>query len=728
MSTFEPTITIDGKGHLLGRLASTVAKQLLNGQKIVVVRCEALNISGEFFRAKLKYHAYLRKMTRYNPTRGGPFHFRAPSRIFYKTVRGMIPHKTARGAAAMERLKVFEGVPPPYDKIKRVVVPQALRVLRLKPGRKYCTVGRLSHEVGWKYQDVVARLEERRKVKGAAYYARKKAARKQLSDAQKSAKVDGKTKKQLAEYDAEAIVHITSNGAFLRRMYTEFADRARGLAYFLLKHGFKRIGILAPNTPAFLESIFGIAAAGAVNVAVNYRLKTEDISYIFTFSEVDVIIVDEEYLHLLDDFRKQRPGVPFIIDTDTDATSGELSGPFDEAVLEGLRWDGENGAKGWKGLKAQADDEDDMIAIPFTSGTTAKPKGVVYTHRGAYLAALGNVIESGLNFHTGRCGYLWTLPMFHAMGWTFPWAVTAVRGTHYCLRKIDYPLIWKLLKTENITHFNAAPTVNTLLCASKDASKLPNPVRVTVAASPPTAHLFEQMTNLNLYPVHVYGLTETYGPITKGYHMPVWDTLPLKEKYARMARQGHGFITGLPIRIIKPDQPDDVLIDVAKDGKEIGEIIFFGNICAKEYLKDDEATRKLFAGGALHSGDLAVWHEDGSAQILDRAKDIIISGGENISSVALEAMLVQHPSVLEAGVVAVSDSHWGERPKAFITVKEGKEMKGEELIEWAKHESAISKFMVPREVEVVKELPKTSTGKVKKNVLRKWAKGDYSEK
>ncbi|RFU25302.1 hypothetical protein B7463_g11033, partial [Scytalidium lignicola] len=199
MSTFEPVITIDGKGHLLGRLASTVAKQLLNGQKIVVVRCEALNISGEFFRAKLKYHAYLRKMTRYNPTRGGPFHFRAPSRIFYKTVRGMIPHKTARGAAAMERLKVFEGVPPPYDKVKRVVVPQALRVLRLKPGRKYCTVGRLSHEVGWKYQDVVARLEERRKVKGAAYYQRKKVARKQLSDAKASAKVDDKTKKQLAE-------------------------------------------------------------------------------------------------------------------------------------------------------------------------------------------------------------------------------------------------------------------------------------------------------------------------------------------------------------------------------------------------------------------------------------------------------------------------------------------------------------------------------------------------
>jgi len=198
MSTFEPVVVIDGKGHLLGRLASTVAKQLLNGQKIVVVRTEALNISGEFFRSKLKYHAYLRKITRYNPTRGGPFHFRAPSRIFYKTVRGMIPHKTARGAAALDRLKVFEGIPPPYDKKQRLVVPQALRILRLKPGRKYCTVGRLAHEVGWKYQDVVARLEERRKVKGTAYYERKKAQRRHLADAQKSTS-DHESHKKLAE-------------------------------------------------------------------------------------------------------------------------------------------------------------------------------------------------------------------------------------------------------------------------------------------------------------------------------------------------------------------------------------------------------------------------------------------------------------------------------------------------------------------------------------------------
>jgi acyl-CoA synthetase (AMP-forming)/AMP-acid ligase II len=430
----------------------------------------------------------------------------------------------------------------------------------------------------------------------------------------------------LIEPDAEAIYHVTSNGKILRRTYQEFADRSRGLAYYLKKHKYNRVGILAPNTPAFLESIFGIGAAGAVNVATNYRLKTEDISYIFTHAEAEVIIVDQEFVPLLEKFREANPKVPIIIDTDTDVSEGELSGQFDEAVLEGLKYDAENGGHGWRGLQAQCKNEEEMIALAYTSGTTAKPKGVVFTHRGAYLAAMANIIESGLNYQKGRCGYLWTLPMFHAMGWTFPWAVTAVRGTHYCLRKIDYPMIWKLLKTENITHFNAAPTVNTLLCAAKEAERLEKPVRVTVAASPPTAHLFEQMENLNLMPVHVYGLTETYGPITKGYHMPIWEELPAKEKYARMARQGHGFITGLPVRVIKTDQPKGALVDVKKNGKEIGEIIFFGNICAKEYNKDVEATKKLFEGGALHSGDLAVWHEDGSVQILDRAKDIIISG------------------------------------------------------------------------------------------------------
>ncbi|KAL8968441.1 MAG: hypothetical protein Q9183_002457 [Haloplaca sp. 2 TL-2023] len=525
------------------------------------------------------------------------------------------------------------------------------------------------------------------------------------------------------EPEAEAIYHVTSNGKILRRSYQETADRARGLAYFLKRNGHRRVGILCPNTPAFLESIFGIAAASAVNVGVNYRLKEEDITYIFEHADVDIIIVDAEFVPLLQGFTTTHANIPLLVDDDTDATEGELSGPFDEAVSQGLRYDRDHGAKGWEGLEAQVGHEEDVVALAYTSGTTAKPKGVEFTHRGSYLAALGNVIESGLNYHSGRCRYLWTLPMFHAMGWTFPWAVTAVRGTHYCLRKIDYPEIWRLLKDEGITHYNAAPTVNTLLCAAKEAEELPEPVRATVAASPPTPHLFEQMTNLNLHPVHVYGLTETYGPITKGYHMPAWETLPKTEKYHKMARQGHGFVTSLPIRVIKTDVPEGTCVDVQKDGKEIGEIVCLGNICAKGYYKDIEATRKLFAGGVLHTGDLAVWHPDGAAQILDRAKDIIISGGENISSVALESMLATHDDILEAAVVAVADSHWGERPKAFITVQSGKALEGQDVIEWAKHRSGISRFMVPREVEIVEELPKTSTGKLKKNVLREWAKG-----
>ncbi|KAF2455863.1 hypothetical protein BDY21DRAFT_323682 [Lineolata rhizophorae] len=530
------------------------------------------------------------------------------------------------------------------------------------------------------------------------------------------------------EPHAPAIHHVTSNGAILRRTYESLSERALGFAYWASRCArVSRVGLVLPNTPAFLEATFGVGAVpGAVLVPVNYRLKSEDVAYVLEHAGVEVVVVDQEFVGLVEGFRERNPRVRVLVDADTDVVEGELSGEFDAAVLEGLRWDRENGKMGWEGLMAQARDEEEVFALAYTSGTTARPKGVEYTHRGAYLAAMGNVIESGLNFHDGkRARYLWTLPMFHAMGWTFPWAVTAVRGTHYCLRKIDYGHIWTLLKHEGITHFNAAPTVNTLLCADPAAERLPQPVRVTVAASPPTPHLFELMTRLNLQPVHVYGLTETYGPITKGYFMPAWERLTPNEKYGRMARQGHGFVTSLPVRVVKngDDLPEEHVEDVKRDGKEIGEVVFAGNICAKGYYKDEEATRKLFAGGVLHSGDLAVWHGDGAIQILDRAKDIIISGGENISSVALESMLAMHPDLLEAGVVAVPDSHWGERPKAFVTVQAGKELTGEDVIQWAKHQSAISKFMVPREVEVVPELPKTSTGKVKKNVLREWAKG-----
>ncbi|KAI9684213.1 MAG: Acyl-CoA synthetase member 3, mitochondrial [Trizodia sp. TS-e1964] len=529
------------------------------------------------------------------------------------------------------------------------------------------------------------------------------------------------------EPDAEAIHHVTSNGKVLKKSYQQFADRARGLAFYIRQAGYSKVGILCPNTPAFLESLFGIAAAGAVSVGVNYRLKTDDIAYIFDHAEVDSIIVDAEFLPLLDAYKSIHPAVPLIVDTDTCSTKGQLGGPFDEVVLQGLNEDVRLGNKGWRDLQVQVQDEQSTLALAYTSGTTARPKGVMCNHRGTYLASMAGIIESGLNFDNGRCRYLWTLPMFHAMGWTYPWAVTAVRGTHYCLRKIDYPNLWKLLKEEHITHYNAAPTVNRLLCNAREASRLPRPVRVTVAGSPPTPYLFELMISLNLHPVHVYGLTETYGPITKGYFLPSWDSIPLKQKYQNMARQGYGFITSLPIRVIKPDMPEGIIVDIKKDGKEIGEIVFEGNICASGYYKDPEATRKLFAGGVLHSGDLAVWHPDGSAQIVDRAKDIIISGGENISSVALESMLITHPSILEAGVVAMPDPQWGERPKAFITIKSGCSLKASEVLDWAKHQSEISRFMVPREVQIIEELPKTSTGKVKKKLLREWARRGKAE-
>lgn len=556
---------------------------------------------------------------------------------------------------------------------------------------------------------------------------------------------------------APAIYHRTVNNHVLRRTYGDFADRASAFAYYLKKRGYKRVGILLTNTPSFLYAIFGAGAAGAVVIAINYRLKKDDISYIFQHADADFILVDREFSDLLDDYHVAKPDVPILIDDDTvDPATESERGPFGDALREGAEYDKQNGSKGWDGLPSQAPCEMEVNALAYTSGTTARPKGVEYTHRGCYLGAMGNVVESGLSCHgTERAKYLWTLPMFHAMGWTFPWAVTAARGTHYCLRKIDYPHIWKLLKEEGITHFCAAPTVNTLLCADNNAAKLEKPVRVTVAASPPTAHLFEVMTGLNLHPVHVYGLTETYGPITKGYQLGEWNELPDKQRYGKMARQGHGFVTSLPVKVIKTgdDVPLDHIENVEKDGKEIGEIVFTGNICARGYYKDEAATRKLFAGGVLHSGDLAVWHPDGAIQILDRAKDIIISGrfhsppsqpqnrglsyprrcvlisfvcigGENISSVALESVIVTHPDILECGVAAVSDEQWGERPKAFVTVKPGKKFTSEEFIKWCKDHPAMSRFMVPREIEIVEDLPKTSTGKIRKNVLRAWAKGE----
>ncbi|KAF8470571.1 hypothetical protein BDZ91DRAFT_693523 [Kalaharituber pfeilii] len=536
------------------------------------------------------------------------------------------------------------------------------------------------------------------------------------------------------EPNAEAIIHTTSNGLTIRRKYAEFAERAAGLGWFLKKHGLKKVGLLMPNTSAYLEGVFGIGGAGCVQVGINYRLKKDDIHYIFNHAGVNCVLVDKEYAYLLEGFN---PMVRIIVDLD----EGEGRGQFEEAIKEGWEYDRKlNGGSGkrWDGLELEPENEDDLIALAYTSGTTARPKGVEYTHRGVYLACMANVIESGLNVQTvltkERARYLAILPFFHATGWTVYWSIVAVRGTHYCLRKVDYDQIWYLLKNEGITHFNAAPTVNTLLVNHPKAERLQREVRVTVAASPPTAKLFESMIGLNLMPVHVYGMTETYGPITKGYFLPEWHNMKPEEMYMKMARQGHGFITSRKVRVVKPQEGESIsaeVVDVERNGKEIGEIVFSGNICSRGYYNDPTATSKLFSGRVLHSGDLAVHHPDGSIQILDRQKDIIISGGENISSVALESMLAVHPAILEVGIIGVPDEKFGERPRAYVTLKKDMEgmVSGEDVVRWAKSkESRITGFMVPREVLVVKELPKTSTGKVQKNVLREWAKGNLEVK
>lgn len=302
------------------------------------------------------------------------------------------------------------------------------------------------------------------------------------------------------EPDAPAIVHTSSDGHSIRRNYREWGERTRGLAYYLKAKRYRSVGILLPNTPAFLECIFGIAAAGAMQTGINLRLAKEEIAYILAHSECDLVIVDKEYAHLIDGV-----SIDVLVDHDTDGDSS----PYDIAVRSGIKND-----QGWAALSVEHVDEMSVFNISYTSGTTSKPKGCEYTHRGTYLAALGNVIESKLNCQladgSGRCKYLWTLPMFHALGWTFPYSVTAVRGTHVCLRKIDYAVIWRMLKEEGITHMNAAPTVNTLLVHHEHAARPENEVIVTVAGSAPTAHLIQEMQKLNLTCAVVYGLTETY--------------------------------------------------------------------------------------------------------------------------------------------------------------------------------------------------------------------------
>jgi fatty-acyl-CoA synthase len=502
--------------------------------------------------------------------------------------------------------------------------------------------------------------------------------------------------------DKTAIIH----GA-VAYTYGEFGRRVNRLASALRAHGLARgdrVAFLCPNIPPMLEAHFGVPLAGGILVAINTRLAPNEVAYILNHSGAKFLFVDSELAATVRPVLDRLTTVKTIVNIQ-DAPVGEsLSGPDYESFLAEAPP---------QPLPLPLEDEEETISINYTSGTTGMPKGVMYSHRGAYLNALGEAIETGLSSETV---YLWTLPMFHCNGWCFTWAVTAVGGTHVCLRKVDPAAAWSLVDRHRVTHLNGSPVVLiSLLNHASRPQKLSRPITVTTAGAPPSPTLIGQMEALGAKIIHVYGLTETYGPHTICAPQVDWAGLPADERSRLKARQGVAYTIADQVRVV-----DENMLDVPADGETLGEVLMRGNNVMTGYYDDPEATRKAFKGGWFHSGDLAVMHPDGYIELRDRRKDIIISGGENISSIEVEQVLYRHPAVLEVAVVGVPHAKWGETPKAFVTLKDGMKASDQELIDFCR--AQIAHFKCPTAIEFT-TLPKTSTGKVQKYVLRQkeWA-------
>ena len=493
--------------------------------------------------------------------------------------------------------------------------------------------------------------------------------------------------------------------------YAAFYARCRRLASALVRRGIglgDTVAVMAPNVPALLEAHYGVPMAGAVLNALNYRLDARSIAFMLEHGEAKLLITDRECSETITDAlallgRK----IPVVDINDPLYEGGALLGEKDyEAFL----------AEGdpefdWRGPA----DEWQAICLLYTSGTTGDPKGVVYHHRGAYLNALGNALSFGLS---PRSVYLWTLPMFHCSGWTYTWAVTAVGGTHVCLRRVDPALIFPAIAQHRVTHLCGAPIVLKMLieAPAEVRVKFDHGVDVVTGGAALPSTMITAMESMGFRVTHLYGLTESYGPATLCLWQPEWDGLDLEERTARMARQGVRYPTLEDVMVADPE----TLRAVAKDARTMGEIMLRGNTVMKGYLKNPAATAEAFQGGWLHTGDLAVWHPDGYVEIKDRSKDIIISGGENISSLEIEEVLYRHPAVMEAAVVARPDKRWGETPSAFVTLKPGANpLTAQDLIEWCR--ANMAHYKVPRHV-VFGPLPKTTTGKIQKYVLREQAK------
>ncbi|MFO1072355.1 MAG: acyl-CoA synthetase [Geminicoccaceae bacterium] len=462
------------------------------------------------------------------------------------------------------------------------------------------------------------------------------------------------------------------------------------------------VAVMCPNIPPMLEAHYGIPMAGAVLNALNTRLDAATIAFILGHGEAKVLLADTEYAPVVKAAMTMLGREITVVDIVDAVAPGERLSELDyEALL----------AQGDPGFAWQPPaGEWDAISLCYTSGTTGNPKGVVYHHRGAFLNALGNALMLRLDDGTR---YLWTVPMFHCNGWTHSWAVTAVGGTHVCLRKVDPALIFALLAEAGVTHLGGAPIVLNLLIHAPEAVKrpLPRPVQVVTGGAAPPSAVIAAMERMGFRLTHMYGLTESYGPATLCIGQPGWPELPQAERARLMARQGVHLPTLGACMVADPD----TMLPVEPDGRTLGEIMLRGNTIMKGYLKNPSATEAAFQGGWYHSGDLAVMHPDGYVEVKDRAKDIIISGGENISSLEVEDALYRHPAVLEAAVIAMPDAHWGERPCAFVALKEGAEADEAELIAWCRQH--LAHFKAPARV-IFGPLPKTSTGKIQKFELR----------
>ena len=505
--------------------------------------------------------------------------------------------------------------------------------------------------------------------------------------------------------DRIAVIH-----GEIRQTWLETYKRSRRLASALAKRGIGRgdtVAAMLPNIPAMVEAHFGVPMSGAVLNTLNTRLDADAIGFMLEHGGAKVLLTDREFSATVE---KIRTKVEIVDVDDPEFTGGKRLGKltYEELLREG------DAEYAWQWPQ----DEWQAISLNYTSGTTGNPKGVVYHHRGAYLNAVGNILVWGMPHHAV---YLWTLPMFHCNGWCFPWTMAANAGTNICLRKVEPELIFRLIKQHKVTHYCGAPIVHQMLINAPAEMKagIAHQVSGLVAAAAPPASMIEGMQKMGFNITHVYGLTETYGPATVCAKHPEWERLPLAEQVRLNGRQGVRYTVEEGLTVMDPG----TMQPVPRDGETRGEIMFRGNITMKGYLKNPQATRDAFAGGWFHSGDLAVMQPDGYVKIKDRSKDIIISGGENISSLEVEDVLYRHPAVLAAAVVAMPDDKWGETPCAFVELKQQANTSEKELIEFCR--SHLARFKAPRAI-VFGELPKTSTGKIQKFVLREKAKSTHA--